>query len=405
MKSFMNVVTGPGSLILASFLVILFTAIACAPQAPEAPASSAARPTATAPQPTPTPGPVTAAGSGIVSSKFAGEAQALNGAGATFPAVLYSKWFNEYEKVTGVKVNYQSIGSGGGIKSVSDATVDFGATDGPMTDDQLRAARNGDILHIPAAMGAVVPTYNLPELGSTSLKFSPESLAGIFLGQITKWNDPKIAADNPGVTLPNKDIVVVHRSDGSGTTYIWVDYLSAVSKEWKDKVGVATSVNWPVGLGGKGNEGVAGEVKQNPYAIGYVELIYATQNKLGVGFVKNKAGKYVAPSLESVTAAAAGAAKNIVPDLRASIVNADGDTSYPVSGFTWLLIYKNQTDKAKAQALTRMAWWATHDAQKYNTDLGYAPLPDDIVKKAEEKILSITVDGQKAFPHDVTKKP
>ncbi|HLE82014.1 MAG TPA: phosphate ABC transporter substrate-binding protein PstS [Dehalococcoidia bacterium] len=401
----MNMVTGPGSLILASFLVVLFTANACAPQAPEAPASSAARPTATAPQPTPTPGPVTAAGSGIVSSKFAGEAQALNGAGATFPAVLYSKWFNEYEKVTGVKVNYQSIGSGGGIKSISDATVDFGATDGPMTDDQLRAARNGDILHIPAAMGAVVPTYNLPELGSTSLKFSPESLAGIFLGQITKWNDPKIAADNPGVTLPNKDIVVVHRSDGSGTTYIWVDYLSAVSKEWKDKVGVATSVNWPVGLGGKGNEGVAGEVKQNPYAIGYVELIYATQNKLGVGFVKNKAGKYVAPSLESVTAAAAGAAKNIVPDLRASIVNADGDTSYPVSGFTWLLIYKNQTDKAKAQALTRMAWWATHDAQKYNTDLGYAPLPDDIVKKAEEKILSVTADGQKAFPHDVTKKP
>lgn len=405
MKSLMNMVTGPGSRTLASFLAILFIAIACAAQAPEAPASSAARPTATAPQPTPTPGPVTAAGSGIVNSKFAGEAQALNGAGATFPAVLYSKWLYEYEKVTGVKVNYQSIGSGGGIKSISDATVDFGATDGPMTEDQLRAAKNGEILHIPAAMGAVVPTYNIPELSSATLKFSPESLAGIFLGQVTKWSDPKIAADNPGVTLPNKDIVVVHRSDGSGTTYIWVDYLSAVSKEWKDKVGVATSVNWPVGLGGKGNEGVAGEVKQNPYAIGYVELIYAIQNKLGVGSVKNKAGKYVAPNLESVTAAAAGVAKNIVPDLRASIVNAEGDTSYPVSGFTWLLIYKNQTDKAKAQSLTRMAWWATHDAQKYNTELGYAPLPDEIVKRAEEKILSITIDGQKAFPHDITKKP
>ncbi len=385
---------------IASLLVT-----ACAPTAPSAGTQTAPQPTATPPQPSPTPTGATAAGSGIVNGKFSGEAQSLDGAGATFPAVLYSKWFNEYEKVTGVKVNYQGIGSGGGIKSVSDGTVDFGGTDGPMTEEQMKAAKNGEILHIPAALGAVVPAYNIPEIGTATVKFSPESLAGIFLGQVTKWNDPKIAADNPGMTLPNKDIVVVHRSDGSGTTYIWVDYLAAVSKEWKDKVGVGTSVNWPVGLGGKGNEGVAGEVKQNPYSIGYVELIYAVQNKIGVGHVKNKAGKYTEPSLSTVTAAAAGAAKNIVPDLRASVVNADGDTSYPISGFTWLLIYRNQTDRAKAQALTRMAWWATHDAQRFNTELGYAPLPDDIVKRSEEKILSITVSGQKAFPHDAAKKP
>lgn len=389
---------------VALMTIVSLLVMACAPGAPSAGTQTAPQPTATPPQPNPTPTGATAAGSGIVNGKFSGEAQSLDGAGATFPAVLYSKWFNEYEKVTGVKVNYQSIGSGGGIKSISDGTVDFGATDGPMTDEQMKAAKKGEILHIPAALGAVVPTYNIPEIGTATVKFSPESLAGIFLGQVTKWNDPKIAADNPGMTLPNKDIVVVHRSDGSGTTYIWVDYLAAVSKEWKDKVGVATSVNWPVGLGGKGNEGVAGEVKQNPYSLGYVELIYAVQNKLGVGHVKNKAGKYVEPTLASVTAAGAGTAKSIVPDLRASIVNADGDASYPVSGLTWLLIYKNHTDKAKALALTRMAWWATHDAQRFNTELGYAPLPDDIVIKTEEKVLSITLDGQKAFPHDPQKK-
>lgn len=395
-----NTIRKSSAILLSAILLLSLAVAACSPVAPSAPAASpTTRPA------TPTPSAATAAGSGIVNGKFAGEAQALDGTGATFPAVLYTKWFDEYAKLTGVKVNYQAIGSGGGIKAISDQTADFGATDGPMTDEQLKAAKGGEVFHIPAALGAVVPTYNVPEIGTATLKFSPESLAGIFLGQITKWNDPKIAADNPGVTLPNKEIVVVHRSDGSGTTYIWVDYLAAVSKEWKDKVGVATSVNWPVGIGGQGNAGVAGEVKQTQYTLGYVELIYAIQNKLGYGYVKNKAGKYIEPSLQSVTAAASGAAKDIVPDLRASIVNAEGDTSYPVSGFTWLLIYKTQTDRVRAQALSRMAWWATHDGQKYNTELGYAPLPDDIVKRAEEKILSITVGGQKAFPHDPTKKP
>jgi phosphate transport system substrate-binding protein len=342
-----------------------------------------------------------AAGSNIVKAPLEGESKNLTGAGATFPAVLYTKWFDEYNKLAKVEVNYQSIGSGGGIKSISDQTVDFGATDGPMNDEQLKAAKGGDILHVPMTLGAVVPTYNIPELqGKAPMKFSADSLAGIFLGTITKWNDPKIAADNAGVTLPDKDIVVVHRSDGSGTTYIWVDYLSNVSSEWKSKVGVGTSVNWPVGLGGKGNEGVAGEVKQNEYALGYVELIYAVQNKLGVGHVKNKAGKYVEPKLETVTAAAAGAAASVPADLRASIVNAAGADAYPIAGFTWQLAYKNMTDKAKAQALTRLMWWETHDGQKFSSELGYAPLPDDIVKKAEAMILSINVGGQRAFPHN-----
>ncbi|MSQ26814.1 MAG: phosphate ABC transporter substrate-binding protein PstS [Dehalococcoidia bacterium] len=373
---------------------------ACGPAA--APANTAPPAAPALPSIAPPPSSLVAAGSGIVKEGFPGEAKALNGAGATFPAVLYSKWFNEYEKVTGVKVNYQSIGSGGGIKSISDATIDFGATDSPMTDEQLKAAKNGPILHIPAALGAVVPTYNIPELGGQQLRFSAGSLTGIFLGQITKWNDPKIAEDNPGMTLPNKEIVTVHRSDGSGTTYIWVDYLSSVSKEWKDKAGLGTSVNWPVGLGAKGNEGVAGEVKQNPYAIGYVELIYAIQNKLGVGLVKNKAGQYIEPNLAAVTAAAAGAAKNVAPDLRVSIVNADGDASYPISGFTWLLAYQNQNDKAKGRAITRALWWATHDAQRFNAELGYAAVPDDIVRRSEELILSITTaGGQRAFPHQL----
>jgi len=323
----------------------------------------------------------------------------MNGAGATFPAVLYTKWFSEYEKVTGVKVNYQAIGSGGGIKGITDMTVDFGATDGPMTDAQLKDAEKGGlVLHIPMTLGAVVPTYNIPEVGAKTLNFSADTLSGIYLGTITKWNDPKIAADNAGTTLPDKDITVVYRSDGSGTTYIFTDYLSSVSADWKSKVGTANSVKWPTGIGASGNQGVSGEVKQNPYSIGYVELIYAIQNKLGVGFVKNKAGKVVEPTLQSVTAAAAGA-KAIPADLRASIVNADGDAAYPISGFTWQLAYQKQTDKAKATALTRLLWWETHDGQKFTTDLGYAPLPNDLVKAAEEKIKSITVDGAKAFPH------
>jgi phosphate transport system substrate-binding protein len=337
-------------------------------------------------------------GAGLIKGAFDGEAKALNGAGATFPAALYSKWFNEYAKLTGVQVNYQSIGSGGGIKSIQDGTVDFGATDGSMTDEQLKAAKNGEVLHIPMAMGAVVPTYNVPEL-KAPLKLTPDTLSGIFLGAIVKWNDPKLVADNPELANVNKDIVTVHRSDGSGTTFIFVDYLSTVSADWKNKVGTGTSVNWPNGLGGKGNEGVAGEVKQNQYAIGYVELIYATQNKLGYAAMKNKAGKFVTPNLDSVTAAAAGITESIAPDLRASIVNANGDGAYPISGFTWLLVYSKQTDKAKAIALTRLMWWAIYDAQKFNTDLGYAPLPEGIVKKAAAKIQSITVDGSPVFPN------
>lgn len=326
-----------------------------------------------------------------------GDANTLTGAGATFPAALYSKWFSEYEKATGVKVNYQSIGSGGGIKSIQDATVDFGATDGPMTDEQLKAAKNGEILHIPMALGAVVPTTNIPNVTEV-LKFTPETLAGIFLGEIVKWNDPKLVADNPILANVNQNIIVVHRSDGSGTTYIWTDYLSTVSPSWKQKAGTGTSVNWPVGLGAKGNEGVAGEVKQNPYSIGYVELIYAVQNKIGVGQVKNKMGKFITPSTETVTNAAAGIATTIQPDLRASIVDAPGENAYPISGFTWLLVYKNQTDPAKAVALTRMMWWATHEGQQFNSDLGYAPLPPGIVVKCEGKINEVTVNGQRAFP-------
>ena len=393
-QSLVNTFRGRAALLSMSALVF---GAACAPAAPAPAPAATTAPTPTVPAPTPQ--PATAAGVGIVKDKFAGEAQALNGAGATFPAVLYTKWFNEYEKITSVKVNYQAIGSGGGIKGIADETVDLGATDGPMTDEQLKAA-GADILHIPMTLGAVVPTYNVPE-ATKPINFSPETIADIYLGAITKWNDPKIAADNPGMTLPAKDIVVVHRSDGSGTTYIFTDYLSAISPEWKTKAGLGTSVNWPVGLGGNGNQGVSGEVKQIPYSMGYVELIYALQNKLGVGSVKNKAGKYVEPTLQSVTAAAAAFSKTVPADLRASIVNADAPDAYPISGFTWQLVYTRQTDKAKAQAVTRLLWWETHDGQKFSSDLGYAPLPNDIVKRAEEKILSMTVDGAKAFPHQV----
>jgi phosphate transport system substrate-binding protein len=348
----------------------------------------------------PTVAPTTAGGApqgvGLIKGPFAGEAQALNGAGATFPAVLYSKWFDEYAKLTNVKVNYQAIGSGGGIKGVQDATVDFGASDGPMSDDQLKAAK-GDVLHIPMTLGAVVMTYNIPE-AKAALKFTGDTIAGIYLGDIKKWNDPRLVADNPDLKNIDKDIVVVHRSDGSGTTYAFTDYLSLVSDAWKTKVGRATSVNWPTGLGGQGNAGVTGEVKQDTYAIGYVELIYAVQNKLGYGDVKNKSGKWVTPSLESVTAAAAATADKVPADLRVSIANADGDTVYPISTFTWIIVYAKQTDGPKAIALTRLLWWAVHDGQKFSGDLGYAPLPAAIVAKDELKILSISANGSPAFP-------
>ncbi len=361
------------------------TAPAVAPAANPSTVPAAAKPAATVP------------GLGIIKGAFEGEAKSLTGAGATFPAALYSKWFDEYNKLTGVKVNYQSIGSGGGIKSISDSTVDFGATDGPMNDEQLKAAKSGEILHVPMALGAVVPTYNIPGI-TEALKITPETLSAMYLGTITKWNDPKLVSDNPALKDVNKDIIVVYRSDGSGTTYIFTDYLAAISPEWKSKVGSATSVKWPVGIGGKGNEGVAGEVKQNQYTLGYVELIYAVQNKLGVAHMKNSTGKFVEPKLDSVTAAAAGIGDKIAPDLRASIVNAPGESAYPISGFTWLLAYKAQSDKPKALALTRLMWWSIYDAQKFNADLGYAPLPEAIVAKAAEKIKSITVGGEPAFP-------
>ena len=366
---------------------------------PAAAPTPAAKPTAaTAAQPVaPAAGAAAPAPGVTISGPLEGEAKSLNGAGATFPAALYSKWFNEYEKLTKVQVNYQSIGSGGGIKSIQDQTVDFGATDGPMTDEQLAAAKGGDILHIPAALGAVVPTYNLPGINGV-LNFTPETLAGIFLGDIRKWNDPKLVADNPQLANVNQDIAVVHRSDGSGTTYIWVDYLSTVNKTWEQTVGRGTSVNWPTGLGGKGNEGVAGEVKQNAYSIGYVELIYALQNKLGAGAVKNRAGKFVEPNLDSVTAAAANVAQTVAPDLRVSIVDSPGEAAFPISGFTWLLAYKNMTDGPKGLALTRMLWWGTHDAQKFNAELGYAPVPREITPKSDEMIRQITVDGKPVFP-------
>jgi phosphate transport system substrate-binding protein len=368
------------------------TAAAAAPTAAAKPAPAAAGTTpAAAAQTTP------AAPALAITGPAEGEAKSLTGAGSTFAAVLYSKWSDDYNKLTGVQVNYQSIGSGGGIKGIQDQTVDFGATDGPMSDEQIAAAKGGPIFHIPTALGAVVPTYNVPGVTDT-LKFTGETLAGIYLGTITKWNDPKLVADNPSLSGVTADIVVVHRSDGSGTSFIWTDYLSTVSPEWQQQVGKATSVNWPVGLGGKGNEGVAGEVSQDPNSIGYVELIYALQNKLGAGQVKNKAGKFVAPSLQGVTAAAAATANSIPADLRASIVDAAGDTVYPISGYTWMLAYKNMTDRSKALALTRWMWWGIHDGQQATGDLGYAPIPPEVTPKSEAFIRQITVDGQPALP-------
>ncbi len=303
----------------------------------------------------------------------------INGAGATFPYPIYSKWFSEYNKLhADVQINYQSIGSGGGIQQVTKQTVFFGATDGPMTPDQLTAAP-GKIMHFPTVLGAVVPVYNIPSV-KTELKFSGAVLADIFLGKITKWNDPAIAKLNVGVTLPATDITVAHRADGSGTTYIFVDYLAKVSPEWKSKVGVANSVNWPTGVGGRGNEGVAGLVTQTPGAIGYVELIYALQNKIAYGSVQNAEGEFVRASVPAVTAAAAEAVKVMPADFRVSITNAPGKGVYPISSFTWLLLYENAKDKAQAKTMVDFVKWALTDGQKYCADLGYAPLPEAVVK-------------------------
>jgi phosphate transport system substrate-binding protein len=311
----------------------------------------------------------------------------LNGAGATFPYPIYSKWFDEYAKVDpSVRFNYQSIGSGGGQKQILAQTVDFGASDGPMSDDNLAKAP-GKLLHIPTVAGADVVAYNLS--GNPALKFDADTIAGIFLGQIKKWNDPKIAALNPGVTLPDQEIVVVHRSDGSGTTYIWTDYLSKISPEWKSKVGTNTSVNWPTGIGGKGNEGVAGQIKQTPGALGYVELIYAVQNKMPYAEVKNAAGNFVKPSIETITAALATA--DIPDDFRFSITNAPGPNAYPICGATWLLVYEQQKDAAKGKKLVEFLKWAAKDGEKMAKDLQYAPLPDNLQQRVLKRIEDIKI--------------
>jgi len=319
-------------------------------------------------------------------------AVSLQGAGATFPNPLYQKWLSEYGKVhPNVKIDYQSIGSGGGIKQLKEQTVDFGASDAPMKDEDLKSAP-GEILHIPTVLGAVVITYNLAEVSKT-LRFSPDVLADIFLGKITKWNDPRIVADNPGVTLPGADITVVHRSESSGTSAVFTDYLSKVSPEWKQKVGAGVSPSWPIGIGGKGNEGVTGQVKNTPHTIGYIELAYAVQNKLTVAKIKNASGTFIDPSIDAVTAAASASAANVPDDLRVSITNAAGPQVYPISSYTYILVYKNQKDAGKGKALVDFLWWGIHDGENYAKDLQYAPVPADIVKRAEAKINSVTAGG------------
>lgn len=310
----------------------------------------------------------------------------LNAAGATFPYPIYSKWFDVYHNQhPNVQINYQSIGSGGGIRQLLAGTVDFGASDGPMSDDQLSQAKF-KILHFPTVLGAVVPTYNIAGV-SGELNFTQKALAGIYLGTITKWNDPEIAKSNSGVNLPNTDIVVIHRSDGSGTTYIWTDFLGKVSEEWKRKVGnAATSVNWPVGLGGKGNEGVTGLVKQTPNAIGYIELIYAAQNNIPYGKVQNAAGNFVKADLASVTAAAAADAKNIPADFRVSITNPQGPKVYPISSFTWLLIPAQIQDATKREAIKDFLKWMLTEGQKYNEGLTYAQLPKELIARETQAI-------------------
>jgi phosphate transport system substrate-binding protein len=311
----------------------------------------------------------------------------LNGAGATFPNPMYSKWFSEYHKVhPDVQVNYQAIGSGGGIRQVLSGTVDFGASDMPMTDKQLQEAKT-KILNIPTVLGADVPAYNIPGV-TAELKFTPEALAGIFLGKISKWNDKAITSANPGVNLPDKDIIVVHRSDGSGTTFIWVDYLSKISPEWKSQVGADTSVKWPIGMGGLHNDGVAGMIRQLPGSIGYIELIYAVQNNIPYGSVRNSAGVFVKASLDGVTAAAASAPK-MPPDFRVSITNAPGKDAYPISSFTWLLIPAQSKDPAKGKILADFLNWMVTDGQKLTSALSYAPLPDNVAAKVKEAIKQV----------------
>ena len=320
----------------------------------------------------------------------------LTGAGATFPYPIYSKWFSDYANATGIKINYQSIGSGGGVRQISEQTVDFGASDSPMSDDELAKAKGGPILHIPTVLGADVITYNVPGVTAV-LKLTPSVIADIFMGRIKKWNDTRLASLNPGVSLPNQDILVVHRSDGSGTTYIFTDYLDKVSPAWHSGVGKGKEVKWPVGLGGKGNEGVSGQVKQTPGAVGYVELAYAKQNNLPAALVRNKAGQYVAASVSAVTAAAAGVAQSLPAntDFRISIVDAPGAQSYPISSFTWLLVYQHQQDAVKGKKLVDFLNWAMTEGEKSAPTLDYAPLPAEIVTTVKAKIATIDLAGAK----------
>jgi phosphate transport system substrate-binding protein len=327
----------------------------------------------------------------LLATPVIGQTTSLNGAGATFPNPMYSKWFAEYDKShPGVEINYQPIGSGGGIRQVTAGTVDFGASDMPMTDDQLKEAQsklNTSILNIPTVLGADVPAYNIPGV-TGEIKFTPEALAGIFLGKISKWNDKAITSANPGINFPDKDIIVVHRSDGSGTTFIWTDYLSKVSPEWKAQVGANTSVKWPVGLGGKGNDGVAGMIRQMSGSIGYVELIYAIQNNIPYGTVRNSAGIDVKASFQSITAAAATAPK-MPADFRVSITNSPGKDAYPISSFTWLLIPAQSKDPAKGKILKDFLNWMVTDGQTMTSALSYAPLPSNVVAKVQEAIKQV----------------
>jgi phosphate transport system substrate-binding protein len=316
----------------------------------------------------------------------------LTGAGATFPYPLYSKMFDEYNKECSVKVNYQSIGSGGGIKQLQGQTVDFGASDGIMNDEQKKEAKGGRVLHIPTVAGAVVVAFNIPGVNKGQLKLTPDLLADIYLKKIKKWSDSRIKAANPNLKLPDQDIAVVHRSDGSGTTFIFTNYLAKVSTEWKDKVGNATSVNWPGDIGGKGNEGVANSVKQIPGAIGYIELAYADQNKIPYAQLRNKAGKFIEPSLDS--AAKAADVKDLPDNMEFMITESSNPDAYPISGFTWLLIYENQTDAAKGDAVAQLAWWMIHQGEKYAKPLGYAPLQGAAVKKAENLLKQIKADNK-----------
>jgi phosphate transport system substrate-binding protein len=324
------------------------------------------------------------------SAALAADRILITGAGATFPFPLYSKWFSDYNKLhPNVQINYQSIGSGGGIKQITEKTVDFGASDAPMSDEEM--AKAPGIQHIPTVLGAVVIVYNLPG-ASEPLKFAPDTIASVFLGKTTKWNDPSIARDNPNAKLPDMPITVVHRSDGSGTTYVWTDYLSKVSPEWKSGPGTGKSVNWPVGLGGKGNEGVTGTVKQTEGGIGYVELAYANQNKLAAAIIKNRDGNWVKASLETVSEAAAKA--EIPDDYRVSITNQPGKDAYPIASFTYILVYRDQADPVKGRELLHFFWWAIHDGEKSAAALDYAPLPKPVVQKVENTLKKMTVQGK-----------